>query len=181
MASRGRGRRGRPRGTDQAPPVFDQQAFTKAVGIAAVAISHAGIADRHEDPNNLQKFRAHHPLTFTGGGDPMVADHWFMQIEKVLEAMEITSDATRIRLATFQLEVETLKEPFVCEFSPRDLGENRDDMSRLRAGDLGNSTHSGPKDHGHIRVRCHPGDGLADSLQDRFTVVERPSAVRQVQ
>ena len=30
----------------------------------------------------------------------MVADHWFMQIEKVLEAMEITSDATRIRLAT---------------------------------------------------------------------------------
>ena len=34
----------------------------------------------------------------------MVADHWFMQIEKVLEAMEITSDATRIRLAAFQLE-----------------------------------------------------------------------------
>ena len=36
----------------------------------------------------------------------MVADHWFMQIEKVLEAMEITSDATRIRLAAFQLEGE---------------------------------------------------------------------------
>ena len=34
----------------------------------------------------------------------MVADHWFIQIEKVLEAMEITSDATRIRLAAFQLE-----------------------------------------------------------------------------
>ena len=48
----------------------------------------------------------HHPPTFTGGGDPMVADHWFMQIEKVLEAMEITSDATRIRLAAFQLEGE---------------------------------------------------------------------------
>ena len=29
-----------------------------------------------------------------------------MQVEKVLEAMEITSDATRIRLATFQLEGE---------------------------------------------------------------------------
>ena len=41
----------------------------------------------------------------------MVADHWFMQIEKVLEVMEITSDATRIRLAGFQLEVETLEEP----------------------------------------------------------------------
>ena len=36
----------------------------------------------------------------------MVADHWFMQTEKVLEAMEITSDATRIRLAVFQLEGE---------------------------------------------------------------------------
>ena len=36
----------------------------------------------------------------------MVADHWFMQIEKVLEAMDITSDATRIRLAAFQLEGE---------------------------------------------------------------------------
>ena len=34
----------------------------------------------------------------------MVVYHWFMQIKKVLEAMEITSDATRIRLAAFQLE-----------------------------------------------------------------------------
>ena len=37
----------------------------------------------------------------------MVADHWFMQIEKVLGAMEITSDATRIRLVAFQLEGES--------------------------------------------------------------------------
>ena len=36
----------------------------------------------------------------------MVVDHWFMQVEKVLEAMEITSDTTRIRLAAFQLEGE---------------------------------------------------------------------------
>ena len=36
----------------------------------------------------------------------MVADHWFMQIVNVLEAMEITSDKTRIRLAAFQLEGE---------------------------------------------------------------------------
>ena len=34
----------------------------------------------------------------------MVADHWFMQIEKVLVAMKITSDTTRIRLAAFHLE-----------------------------------------------------------------------------
>ena len=36
----------------------------------------------------------------------MVADHWFMQIEKVLEAMEIAYNTTRIRLAAFQLEGE---------------------------------------------------------------------------
>ena len=36
----------------------------------------------------------------------MVLDHWFMQVEKVLEAMEIASDMTRIRLAAFQLEGE---------------------------------------------------------------------------
>ena len=36
----------------------------------------------------------------------MVADHWFRQVEKVSEAMEITSDATRIRLAAFELEGE---------------------------------------------------------------------------
>ena len=36
----------------------------------------------------------------------MVTDHWFMQVEKILEAMEITSDTTKIRLAAFQLEGE---------------------------------------------------------------------------
>ena len=53
MASRGRGRRGRPRGTGQAPPVLDQQAFTKVVGITAAAIAQAGIAGTQEDPSNL--------------------------------------------------------------------------------------------------------------------------------
>ena len=112
MASRERGRRGRPRGTRQAPPafdqppVFDQQAFVEAVGVTAAAIAQASIACSQGSPSNLQRFRAHHPPTFRGGGDPMVADHWFMQIENILEAMEITSDTTRIRLAAFQLEGE---------------------------------------------------------------------------
>ena len=87
-------------------PAFDQRAFVKAVGVAAAAITQASIADSQGDPSNPQRFRTHHPPTFTGGGDPMVADHWFMQNEKVLEAVEITSDATRIRLAVFQLEGE---------------------------------------------------------------------------
>ena len=64
-------------------------------------------AGGHGGLSNIQKFKAHHPLTFMGGGDPMVADHWFRQIEKVLEAMEITFDTTWIRLAAFQLEGES--------------------------------------------------------------------------
>ena len=48
------------------------------------------------------------------------------------------------------------------------LEENRDDMSRLRVGDLRDSTHNGSKDHEHVRVRCHPGDGLADNLQGHY-------------
>ena len=72
----------------------------------AAAIAHASAADSQGGLSNLQRFRAHHPLTFTGGGDPIVADHWFMLVEKVLEAMEITSDMIRIRLASFQLEGE---------------------------------------------------------------------------
>ena len=137
MASRGRGRRERPWGIGQAPPafdqplVFDQQAFIEAVGIAAAVIAQAGIAGSQGGPSNLQMFRAHHPPTFTGGGDLMVADQWFIQIEKVLEVMEITFDTTRIRLAMF-LESEAqiwlkwartsrdLRGAFVCEFSPRD-------------------------------------------------------------
>ena len=81
--------------------MFDQRTFAEAVGITANAIARASIACRQEDPSNLQRFRTYHPQTFTGGRDSMVVDHWFMQIEKVLEAMEITSDATRIRLVAF--------------------------------------------------------------------------------
>ena len=82
MASRERRRRGRPRGASQAPPVFDQQAFAEAVGIAAAAIAQASVAGSQGGPSNLQRFRAHHPPIFIGGGDPMVAsaDHWFMQV-----------------------------------------------------------------------------------------------------
>ena len=66
MASRGRGRRGRPRGTGQAPPVFDQHAFVEVVGIVAAAIAQASVAGSQGGPSNLERFRAHHPPTFTG-------------------------------------------------------------------------------------------------------------------
>ena len=82
MASRGRGRRGRPPGASQAPPVFYQQAFTEAVGVAATATTQAIAASSQGGPSNLQRFRAHHPQIFIRIGDLMVADHWFQQIEK---------------------------------------------------------------------------------------------------
>ena len=56
----------------------------EVVGAAATAIAQASAVGDQEEPSNLQKFKTHHPLTFTGGGDPMVADHWFRQIEKIL-------------------------------------------------------------------------------------------------
>ena len=67
MASRGRGRRGHPRGASQPPPVFDQQAFAEAVGIAAAAIAQASAAGSQGGPSNLQRFKAHHPSIFIGG------------------------------------------------------------------------------------------------------------------
>ena len=44
-------------------------------------------------------------------------------------------------------------------------------MSLFRVRDLKDSTHSGLKDHGHVRVRRHPGDRLADSLHRLLSIV----------
>ena len=58
MASRGRGHRGRPRGTGQAPPTidqpptFDQRAFVEAVGVVVAAIAQASIAGSQGDLSN---------------------------------------------------------------------------------------------------------------------------------
>ena len=37
----------------------------------------------------------------------MIDDHWFRQVEKILEAMKMISDATKIKLVAFQLEAES--------------------------------------------------------------------------
>ena len=68
MASRGRGRRGCPRGTGQAPPVFDQQAFAEAVGIAVTAIAQACAIVSQGRSNDLQCLQAHHPPLGKEGG-----------------------------------------------------------------------------------------------------------------
>ena len=71
----------------------------EAMSAAFISIAQASAAVGQGGSNNLQMFKAHHPPIFTGGGDPMVVDHWFRQVEKILKAMEITSDEIKIRLA----------------------------------------------------------------------------------
>ena len=75
MASKGRGRRGHPRGDGRPPPIFYQQAFIEAMGAAIATAKQAKEARGQGGASNLQRFKAHHPPTFRGGGDLMVADH----------------------------------------------------------------------------------------------------------
>ena len=49
----------------------------EVMGAAVTTIAHASAVGGKGGSSNLQRFKAHHPPTFTGGGDPMVADHWF--------------------------------------------------------------------------------------------------------
>ena len=70
MASRGRGRRGRPRGTGQAPSASDQQPFAEAVEIAVAAIAQACAVVNQDGSNDLQRIEAHHsPFGREGGVD----------------------------------------------------------------------------------------------------------------
>ena len=86
MSSRGQGRRGCPQGTGPRSPVFDPHAFMETMGAIVATIIQAGVAEGQGGMSNLQRFRAHHPPTFRGGGDPLVVDHWLCQIERVFEA-----------------------------------------------------------------------------------------------
>ena len=87
MASRERGHRGSGRGNNQPPPTFDQQAFMEAISAATATIAQASVVTTpiaqasanvgQGRPSNLLRFKAYHPSTFKGGGEPMEADHWF--------------------------------------------------------------------------------------------------------
>ena len=46
----------------------------EAMGTAFATIAQGSVASGQGGPSDLQIFRAHYPLTFKGGGDPMVAD-----------------------------------------------------------------------------------------------------------
>ena len=69
MASRGRGRRWRPRGISQAPSAFDQQAIAEAVGIAVAAITQACAIVSQGGSKDLQRLEVHRPPMVKGGVD----------------------------------------------------------------------------------------------------------------
>ena len=72
MASRGRGRRGRPRGIGQASSAFNQQAFVEAVGIAVAAIAQACAIVSQGRSNDPQRLEAHRSPMVRGGVDSRV-------------------------------------------------------------------------------------------------------------
>ena len=49
----------------------------EAMRTAFTTIAQTSATGGQGGPSDVQRFRAHHPLTFRGGGDPVVADHWF--------------------------------------------------------------------------------------------------------
>ena len=95
MASRGRGRRGRPRGTGQAPaasdqpPAFDQQAFAEAVGIENAAITQACAIVSQGGSNDLQRLEAHRPPMVRGGVDSRVRTTMTIEEWMLCEASRI--------------------------------------------------------------------------------------------
>ena len=49
----------------------------EAMGAAFTTIAHTSATSGQGGSNDLQRFRAHHPPTLKGGGDLVLADHWF--------------------------------------------------------------------------------------------------------
>ena len=58
-------------------------AITQA-SVVATTITHASTIMGQGGSSNLQRFKAHHPSTFNGGGEPMEIDHWFRQVGKIM-------------------------------------------------------------------------------------------------
>ena len=90
MASQGRGRRGCPRGTGQAPSAFDPQAFVEAVEILVVAIAQACAIVSQGGSNDLQSLEAHRPPMVREGVDSGVRTT--MTIEGEVDVMRGIQD-----------------------------------------------------------------------------------------
>ena len=109
-----------------------------------------------DGPRELVEFYKLNPPTFQEVTDPEMVEGWLRQIKKILNAMGIVDDATRVCLATFQLrgptEVwwsseketqdtfditwSTFKNLFLDQFFPRTLRtQKRSEFMKLEQGD----------------------------------------------
>ena len=77
MASQGRRRRGCSWGNSRPPLGFDQRAFVEAVGTTFTTFAQTSATSGQGGSSDLQRIRAPYPPTFIGGGELVVADHWF--------------------------------------------------------------------------------------------------------
>ena len=90
MTSRGRKRRGHPRGIGQAPSAFDWQTFAEAVGIAVATIAQACAIVSQGGSNDLQRLEVHRPPMVRGGVDSRVK--MTMTIEGEVDVMRNIQD-----------------------------------------------------------------------------------------
>ena len=67
--------------------------------------SNDGIETSNRTGLGIGQFKKLSPPSFSGESDPMVAERWMMQIEKIFDALSY-SDERKVFLATFMLEGE---------------------------------------------------------------------------
>ncbi|XP_021911099.1 uncharacterized protein LOC110824920 [Carica papaya] len=71
----------------------------------AISVPQLGIPIGVVDTSNIEKYRRLNPPIFNGGFDPLVADDWIKETEKLFEVMTVTTEQ-RVQLATFMLRGE---------------------------------------------------------------------------
>ena len=49
----------------------------KAMSVVFTSFAQTSAVGGQGGLNNLQRYKMRHPPTFTGGGGPIVVDHWF--------------------------------------------------------------------------------------------------------
>ena len=139
MASRGRGRRGRPRGASQAPPVFDQQAFTEVVGIAVAAIARVCAVVNQGGSNDLQRIEAHHSPLGRGGGLDDIRDTWDICVgAKRKEGPSSSSTGNRQRASSSRVpQIQGQPGPMTCFYCQQPEHMRRDCPQRQGSRGLG--------------------------------------------
>ncbi|XP_077235487.1 uncharacterized protein LOC143877356 isoform X2 [Tasmannia lanceolata] len=82
----------------------NQEANQAALQAIAASIGTRQEPRYHEDTTQVHRqFRDYHPSEFNGEGEPLAADHWLVEMERIFAVMNCT-DTQRIRLASFQLK-----------------------------------------------------------------------------